>query len=205
MKRMRRAVAVACLFALPLGTAFAVSLALPTLARADGDDGHEHEPDPFPVSEFNPTLVSAAWTVVPAAAGLAIAGGNESDGASTETFASSLVWGGLIVGPATGYWHGGAGRFAVRGLVLRGATFALASLLAPSESGQGSLYPAFSSDDDAKKWTWIGASTVIVASAVVDVVRARGAVNHVERHHMSVVPTVDPGTRTFGLAVTARL
>jgi len=138
---------------------------------------------------------------VPVGLGLVLSSSGDDSG-DMDTFASSLVWSGLVVGPATGYWHGGAGKHAVRGLVIRGAAFALASIVAPSESSEGGLYPALPSDDDGKKWMWIGATSVIVASAVVDIARAEHAVNHVERHHLSVMPTVGPGGSSVGLTLT---
>jgi hypothetical protein len=179
----------------------ALLLALPIAARADDDDGHEKEPDPFPLREVSPALLSTAWTVVPVGAGLAL-GVKHSGGARTAV-SGTLVWGGAIAGPAAGYWHGGAGKHAIRGLLFRGATFALASAIAPTDDWRGGTYPDIDHAGSYKSIVWIAASGLILVSDIVAIAHAERSVRDVEAHRATaVIPWVDPGRRSYGLVVS---
>ena len=142
------------------------------LATAQGSVPLYAQAEPTHSRATSATLWSTLAAVVPIAAGVAVAGTGSGGTGQTVVF-GALFWGGAIVGPATGYWYGHIGKRAVPGLILRSATFTLASALAPTQDYNDGILP---NPDLDQLGAWLLATSVIVASATVDIVKVRRTV-----------------------------
>lgn len=143
------------------------------------------------------TLWSTLATVAPMTAGVVLAA--TGSGGTGQTVASgALFWGGAVVGPATGYWHGNAGKHPVRGLVLRTATFAVAWALAPTSDYNDGILP---NPDSDRIGVWVAATAVIGVSAVIDIATVGRSVRLSDGQTLTVLPLIDVSTRRVGFTV----
>ena len=142
---------------------------------------------------------SVLFTVAPIAAGIAIP--LTTDATTTSTIASgTLLWSGALFGPALGYRLGGAGRYALPGLILRSACFALAWAQAPTHDFNDGFLPNPQLDDLG---FWGLAVLAITISDVADIVRVprvvRRARSSESEGRSAVLPFVDPAHHCLGV------
>jgi hypothetical protein len=157
--------------------------------------------EPVPPPGRDVVLLSAAATVIPIGAGVAVVSG--ADGSVGKTaLAAALMWGGAIGEPSAGYVAGGRPRRAGTGLLIRAGTFALAWALAPTDDFDDGFLPNPQLDRLAP---WLVAVPAILASAGYDVVTAGRRVQAAPAR-VGVLPVV-PSGRThpggIGLSITA--
>lgn len=155
---------------------------------------------PRPSRARNATLLSVFSTVVPMAAGVTVAALGSGGTGQTAAF-TTLFWGGALVGPSVGYFWGGAGSRTIKGLAIRGGTFLLASILAPTEDWNDGIYP---NPDTDRLGVWALAAIPIVVSATIDIVRVHDAVEAEESLRVSLAPLIDPRHRRLGAALQLR-
>lgn len=116
------------------------------------------------------TAWSLGATALPILAGVTLvaAGTGYESGAGTA-LNSSLLWGGALVGPATGYMRTGRARSGLPGLALRVAMFGAAWAAAPTHDFNDGFVP---NPDLDSAGVWLVATAAILISDAIDI---RGA------------------------------
>jgi hypothetical protein len=144
---------------------------------------------PHPASS---TWLSLGATLVPAAAGIAIGNNSSATGAG-------LVFGGMVVGPAAGYWSGHIGGKALSGLLIR--TGGLVLMAAGSSSCFKNSYNSFCNNGASA--AVIGGALVVLGSAAYDIatVGKKVRANNGALARASVVPLFSPSERRVGVEV----
>jgi hypothetical protein len=138
------------------------------------------------------TPQTAAWTsfgaaLVPTAAGMMT--GDRS----------ALLFTGLVIGPAAGYWYGHVGAKAWPGLLIRTGGFALAMAGAARCSGR-----SLASCSSGGSAALIGGAAVVASSAIYDIATVQGKVraHNAAMSRAAIVPLFSPSERSVGVAVT---
>ena len=144
-------------------------------------------------SPFRAMTLSTLSTVVPIGVGLTIGdrGGNEVAGAA-------LIVGGVIVGPAVGYFDSGLHRRGMRGVMLRTATGILAlSAVSALIANDSDL-----TDVSGPVFLFLGGVGATALLAVADCVLVGRDVAHARS--VSFAPAIVPLGRTAAVGVTMR-
>ena len=137
--------------------------------------------------------ISTLATVVPVGVGLSIAGRNGTAGAL-------LVAGGVIVGPAAGYFDSGLDRRGTLGVVLRTATGILALSAVSALIGDDSDLTDFS----GPAIVFIGGVSATGLLAIADCALVGPDVARAQRRSWSIGPTAQPGRGARGVGVALR-
>lgn len=139
--------------------------------------------------------ISTLSTLVPVGVGLAIA-----DRGAHGTASGLLMVGGVIVGPAMGYFDSGLHRRGTRGILLRTAT----GLLALSAVGTLIGDDSDLSDVSGPVLLFVGGVGATAVLALADCALVGPDVARARRTSWSIAPTVLPGSRVPGVGVTLR-
>lgn len=139
--------------------------------------------------------ISTLSTVVPLGVGLTIA-----DRGAHGTTGALLVAGGVIVGPAVGYFDAGLERRGMRGIVLRTVT----GLVALSAVGTLIGDDSDLTDVSGPVILFLGGVGATVVLAVADCVLVGPDVARARRTAWSIAPAVPAGSRAPGVGVTLR-
>jgi hypothetical protein len=144
---------------------------------------------PHPASS---TWLSLGGTLVPAAAGFVIGNNSSATG-------GALVLGGLLAGPATGYWSGHIGSKALPGLLIR--TGGLVLMAAGSSSCFKNSYNSLCNNGASA--AVIGGALVVLGSAAYDIatVGKKVRANNGALARASVVPLFSPSERRIGAEI----
>jgi hypothetical protein len=138
------------------------------------------------------TLLSAAFTVVRAAAGIAMVAGDPEAGAGAWLF-----FAGLTLGPSIGYFTTGQTGRGFAGFGIRSGVFMGTALLAYA------VCPVFCGESDASAGNVIaiGGLTVTAILAVVDIAKVRRKFPGESTARVRVYPTYLAATKSPGLGV----
>jgi hypothetical protein len=176
-----------------------VTLVLPVRARAAASD---------PRSEGGAMLASFAATALPVTGGVVLISGSTAHHEWRAWTGSALVVSGSCLGPAAGYWYGGCGPRARRGVVTRAISIGAIA----SGAALGYAFGTWGWETNAAD---VGAAALIAAgggvlltSAIHDISAVRGAVREraegQSRVGVTVVPQLLPSWRTPEVVLTVR-
>ena len=153
---------------------------------------HAQEAPQYP-SPATATWVSITATVVPVATG-AVLSANGGDG-------SALLFPGLLLGPAVGFWTGGIALRSVPGILIR--TGGLAAVALGAESCILDLYSARPSCPTGAQVAVVAGSLAFLGSVVYDLatVGRKVRAHNNERSRAMIVPVFSPRDRRIGVSV----
>lgn len=138
------------------------------------------------------TWMAVGFTVVPVAIDLLVNSSGNGGGLATL---------GLVVGPASGFWYGGVGGKAWKGLFIR-----TGGLLVAVIGAAGCVYSAAldsSGCTSGENAFMIAGAAIVVGSAIYDIATVGNKVreHNTQRVRAMIVPLFTPSQRRVGLAV----
>jgi hypothetical protein len=148
------------------------------------------------VSPARAALMSIGAMGIPIVTGAAIVANT-----SHNVLGSAIVAGGVLFGPAAGYYDAGLYRRGTRGIALRAAagTVSLAIALAAAPRHGGDI-----EDYAASFIVVLGGAALVTTLAVADCALVAHEVSVAQRISVSVAPGVAPSTGAPGVALTVR-
>ena len=198
---MRSTVAIALTVLTLAGTAAAQpalappGLVPPTPAPSSPQDGHE-------VSEGTALAIALGGTV--ASYGLLVLSANldgDSGARSVMTITGAF---GVMFAPSAGRWYAGSRSW--RGVGLRAAGLGTAVIAAAVLLSECGLFSEHNCNPTGGTVLLVGAAGLWVGGTLDDIIMApRDARHHNEQlHQLTVVPLVQPNSRSLGLGIAAR-
>ncbi len=138
------------------------------------------------------TILSAAFTVIPTVAGIAMIAADQESGAGAWVF-----FGGLTLGPAMGYFTTGQTGRGLVGFGIRSGVFVGTGLLVFA------ICPIYcdESEEVAAGIVAIGGLTLTAVLAVYDIVKVRRKLPAESAARVSMYPSYVPATKSPGIGI----